>query len=222
MMKKNSKVSLISGIVFFVLGIIIFLNPEILVKTISYGLGGLLILIGIYKTVNYYIQDKRLGVVNRNEIAFGITAIILGVVFIFLADAIELLLRFVVGGWLVIAGLNKIFSTFYTRDRNSKFYSLLVVGIILICIGLYIILVSNLALSIIGLFMMLYGITDFISYFVYKNNTVNSDLDNLLNSNIDKEEVKDKNNKDEVIVETEFIEKKSKKSKKDKKDVKND
>lgn len=221
---KNNKISLVSGLVFFILGIIIFLNPELLVKTISYGLGGLLILIGIYKTVNYYIQDKRLGIVNRNEIAFGITAIILGIVFIFLADAIELLLRFIVGGWLVIAGLNKIVSTFYTIERNSKFYSLLVVGIILICIGLYIILISNLALSIIGLFMMLYGITDFISYFVYKNTIVNNDLDNLLNDNKDKEEVKEskKNNKDDVVIETEFIEKKPKKSKKDKKNVKND
>lgn len=221
---KNNKISLVSGLVFFILGIIIFLNPELLVKTISYGLGGLLILIGIYKVVNYYIQDKRLGIVNRNEIAFGITAIILGIIFIFLADAIELLLRFIVGGWLVIAGLNKIVSTFYTNERNSKYYSLLVVGIILICIGLYIILISNLALSIIGLFMMLYGITDFISYFVYKNTIVNNDLDNLLNDNKDTEEVKEskKNNKDDVVIETEFIEKKPKKSKKDKKDVKND
>lgn len=221
---KNSKISLISGLVFFILGIIIFLNPELLVKTISYGLGSLLILIGIYKTVNYYIQDKRLGIVNRNEIAFGITAIILGVVFIFLADAIELLLRFIIGGWLLIAGSNKILSTFYTTERNSKFYSLLIVGIILICIGLYIILISNLALSIIGLFMVLYGIIDFISYFVYKNTIVNNDIDSLLNDNKDKEEVKEskKNNKDDVVIETEFIEKKPKKSKKDKKDVKND
>lgn len=220
---KNNKISLVSGLVFFILGIIIFLNPELLVKTISYGLGCLLILIGIYKVVNYYIQDKRLGIVNRNEIAFGITAIILGIVFIFLADAIELLLRFIVGGWLVIAGLNKIVSTFYTTERNSKYYSLLVVGIILICIGLYIILISNLALSIIGLFMMLYGITDFISYFVYKNTIVNNDLDNLLNDNEDTEEVKEskKNNKDDVVIETEFIEKK-KSNKKSKKDVNND
>lgn len=213
---KNSKISLISGLVFFILGIIIFLNPELLVKTISYGLGGLLILIGIYKTVNYYIQDKRLGIVNRNEIAFGITAIILGIVFIFLADAIELLLRFIVGGWLVIAGLNKIISTFYTTDRNSKFYSLLVVGIILIGIGLYIILISNLALSIIGLFMMIYGITDFISYFVYKSSTVNSDSDNLLNDNNDSKEDKDKkkkHDKEEVVIETEFIEKDKKNDK---------
>ena len=211
--KKTSKVSLISGIAFFALGIIIFLNPEILVKVISYGIGGLLILIGIYKSVNYYIQDKRLGIVNRNEIAFGITAIVLGVVFIFLADAIELLIRFIVGSWLLIAGLNKIVKTFYTTDRDSKFYALIVVGIILIGIGLYIILVSNLALSIIGLFMMIYGVIDFISYFVYKNNK------EVIEEVIDEIETNEvvKVDKKEIIVETEFEEKKDKKKKKSKK-----
>ena len=210
-MKKDNKVSLISGIVFFILGIIIFLNPELLVKVISYGIGGLLILIGIYKSANYYIQDKRLGVVNKNEIAFGITAIVLGVVFIFLADAIELLIRFIVGGWLVIAGLNKIMGTFYTTSRDGKFYALLVVGVILIGIGVYIILVSNLALSIIGLFMMVYGIIDFISYFVYKvkPEVYEEDLEEQF-------EIPTKTKKkNEIIIETEFEEKEEKmKSKK--------
>ena len=204
--KKTSKVSLISGIVFFILGMIIFLNPALLVKVISFGIGGLLILLGLYKTVNYYIQDKRLGIVNRNEFAFGITAIVLGIIFIFLADAIELLIRFIVGGWLIIAGLNKIVKTFYTTTRDSKFYALIVVGIILILIGLYIILVSNLALSIIGLFMMIYGIIDFISYFVYFDNKLNKDL---LVENED--DINEKEEKTEIIIEAEFTPKKNKK-----------
>ena len=206
---KSNKVSLVSSIVFFILGLIIFLNPELLVKTISYGLGGLLILIGIYKSVNYYIQDKRLGIVNRNEIAFGITAIVLGIIFIFLASAIELLLRFIIGGWLVIIGVSKITQTFFTTERNSKFYALIIVGCIYILIGLYIILVSNLALSIIGLFMMVYGLIDFISYFVYRVKN------ELIEEELIEEVIENKKNKDEVIIETEFEEKKeSKKHKK--------
>ena len=214
-LKKNSKVSLFSSLVFFVLGIVIFVNPDILVKTISYGLGGLLILIGIYRSVSYYIHDKNLGVVNRNEIAFGITAIVLGVVFIFLADAIELLIRFIVGGWLLIAGLNKILKTFYITDRNSKFYSLIVIGLILIGIGLYIILVSNLALSIIGLFMMIYGVIDFISYFVYKSGK--EIIEEVVDEIETKEVIKEKEDKKEIIIETEFEEKKDTRKKKSKK-----
>ena len=216
-MKKNSKTSLISAVAFVILGVIMFIDPSSVVKFISYFLGGILILIGLYKTINYYIQDKRLKVVNNNEMAFGITAIILGIIFIFLASAIELLLRFVIGGWVVIAGLNKISQTFYTTNRDSKFYSLIVVGLILIGIGLYIILVSNLALSIIGLFMIIYGIIDFISYFVYKDMFTEINIDDIasasnvvIDSDVMEAEIVDEDKKDDV----------DKDSKKNKKEVK--
>lgn len=211
-MRNNSKTSLISGLVFFILGIVIFLHPDTIVKFASYCLGGLLIGLGLYKMANYYIQDKRLGVVNRNEMAFGITAVVLGVLFIFLAGTLELLLRFIVGGWLVVAGLGKIGTTFYTTDRDSKFYALIVVGVIYIGIGLYIILVSNLALSIVGLFMMIYGLTDFISYFVYRKKEEMADEERK--EEIVEEITHNKKNKEEIIIETEFEEKESKKTKK--------
>ena len=209
-MKKSKSISLISAIVFFVIGIILFTNPDVVIKFISYCLGGVLILIGIYKTANYYIQDKRLGVVNRNELAFGITAIVLGVVFIFLADAIELLLRFIVGIWVLIAGLNKIIQTFYTTDRGSKFYSLLVVGL---AFGLYIILVSNLALSIIGIFMIIYGLIDFVSYFIYRNK-----IESPLNENDNDNVIMESSN---IIEAEEVSEKKEKPKKKEKSKSKN-
>ena len=211
-MKNNNKTSLISGLVFFILGIIIFLHPDTVVKFASYCLGGLLIGLGLYKIANYYIQDKRLGVVNRNEMAFGITAVVLGVLFIFLAGTLELLLRFIVGGWLVIAGLGKIGTTFYTTDIDSKFYALIVVGVIYIGIGLYIVLVSNLALSIVGLFMMIYGLTDFISYFVYRKKQ--EIIEEEIKEEIAEEFIDTKKNKDEIIIETEFEEKELKKTKK--------
>lgn len=211
-MKNNSKTSLISGLVFFILGIIIFLHPDTVVKFASYCLGGLLIGLGLYKMANYYIQDKRLGVVNRNEMAFGITAVVLGVLFIFLAGTLELLLRFVVGGWLVVSGLGKILATFYTTDRDSKFYALIVVGVIYIGIGLYIVLVSNLALSIVGLFMMIYGLIDFISYFVYRKKQEIEEKE--VKEELIEEIIDNKKNKEEIIIETEFEEKKDKNNKK--------
>ena len=198
-MKKSGKNSLIISIGFVLLGVFIFMNPDALVKIVSYVFGGILIAIGLYKIVNYYIQDKKLGIVNYHELAFGITSLVLGVVFIFLADAIVLLLRFIVGGWLLVAGLSKIFKTFFTTSRDAKFYALIIVGVILIGIGLYIIFISSIHLSIIGLFMIIYGLIDFISYFVYREKK----------DDFSEEEVNSNNliTKKEVIEEVEFEEK---------------
>ena len=53
-MKKSNNYSLVSGIIFFVLGIILFTKPDVFIKAISYVFGGILILIGLYKILNYY------------------------------------------------------------------------------------------------------------------------------------------------------------------------
>ena len=172
-MKNSKSLSIVSSILFIIVGLIVFLKPNMIVMFISYFVGGLLIAVGIYKSVNYYIHDKNLGVVNSNEIAFGISAIVLGLLFIFLAGAIELLLRFIIGGWLLFAGISKLSKTFYTTERNANFYSLIIIGFLFMAAGLYIILVSNLALSIIGLFMVLYGVINLISLFISKDSLNN-------------------------------------------------
>ena len=69
------------------------------------------------------------------------------------------------------------------------------------------------ALSIIGLFMMIYGVIDFISYFVYrvKKEMIEEEIKEELIEDV----IENKKNKDEVIIETEFEEKKTiKRSKK--------
>lgn len=207
-MKDMKKNSLLSSIIFFVLGIILFTRPDALVKFISYLFGGVLIVVGLYKSANYYIQDKRLGVVNRNEIAFGITAIVLGVIFIVLASAIEFLIRIVFGFWMILEGITKITNTFYTTDRSSKFYALMVTGFIFAAAGVYTIASSNLALKVIGLFMIIYGVMDFATYFI---NVEKSDV----SSNIKEEIVKEISTmtNDEEVKEAEIVEEEKSKKK---------
>ena len=207
-MKKNN--SLLTPIVFLVIGVILFVDPNSMVKFISYILGGLLIIVGVYRCANYYIQDKRIGVVNNNELAFGITAFILGLLFIVLASAIEFLIRIFFGIYLILIGINKIYQTFFTTDRSSKFYALIVVGIIFLIGGIYTVVESNIALSIIGLFMIVYGAVDFISYFVYQDKGDSNPVKEA-------EVVKEIASEEEPVEETKKENKKSKKNKKIKK-----
>ena len=168
-MKIKGKGSIISGVVFFVVGLFIAMYPDMIVKFVSYFVGGVLIAYGLYKSINYYIQDKRLGIVNQNELGFGITLVVLGILLVCLAGTIEFLTRVVIGAYLFIAGITRIMKTFVMTDRDNKFYALIIVGIILIAAGLYTVINANLPFQILGAFMMIYGIIDFISYFVYKD-----------------------------------------------------
>lgn len=168
-MKISGKGSIISGLIFFVVGLFILLYPQAIVKFISYFAGGVLVAYGLYKSINYYVQDKRLGIVNQNELGFGITMVVLGILLICLAGTIEFLTRVVIGAYLFIVGITKIMNTFYTNDRSEKFYALIIIGLLFIAAGLYTVINANLPLQVLGMFMMTYGIIDFISYFVYKD-----------------------------------------------------
>ena len=189
----KGKSSFISGIVFFFIGLFVFLNPDMLVKFISYFLGGVLVAVGLYKIINYYIQDKNNGIVNTNEMGFGVTAVILGILLICLAGTIEFLTRIIIGAYLIMAGITRIMSTFYTTNRDSKFYSLIIVGILFIGGGLYTIIDSNLPFKILGLFMMIYGIIDFVGYFIYKDEYQNNKTAEIKEAELIEEKVeKDK------------------------------
>ena len=85
-----------------------------------------------------------------------------------------------------MSGISRIYTSMIYPVRDARFYSLIIVGIILIGLGFYIVFYSNLAISIIGLFMMLYGLIDFISYFVYKNASL--EVNKKINS---KEDIKE-------------------------------
>ena len=168
-MKIKGNSSIIGGVLFFVVGLFVLIYPDMIVKFVSYFVGGCLIAYGLYKSINYYVQDKRHGIVNQNELGFGVTLVVLGILLVCLAGTIEFLTRVVIGAYLFIAGITRIMSSFYTTDRGNKFITLLVVGVILIAGGLYTIAEANLPFQILGIFMMVYGIIDFISYFVYKD-----------------------------------------------------
>ena len=57
-MKKTGWTSLLSSIVFAILGIILITNPEGTVKFVSAILGIMFILAGAYKIISYYQVEK--------------------------------------------------------------------------------------------------------------------------------------------------------------------
>ena len=106
--------------------------------------------------------------------------------------------------------------TFFTTNRDKKFIILIVTGLIIIGLGLFVILRMDFKedFKFIGLFMVLYGLIDFISYFVYKDNDVIDDTPELINK-VDAIDMQEKTeNSDVYEVELEEPTKKKKKAKK--------
>lgn len=168
-------ISLINSIIFFMLGAIIFTKPEIIILVISYVIGGIIIIIGIFKCIKNYLDIKKDNSISSREMLTGIVLVIIGLVFILLAGVIEALVRLVIGGWILFSGINRLINSLQLSKKNSQFTVRLVLAILLIGVGLYTILEANLAFKTIGLVLMVYSIIEIVGYIFSRNNIYKED-----------------------------------------------
>jgi len=173
---------LISSILFLILGSIMYTRPDAVVIFTTYIFGGLLILIGLFKCVKNYLDVKKDNNVSSGEMIIGIVMCVLGVVCIFLAGVVEALVRLVIGGWILFAGINRLINALYVDKKTNKFWISLILSLLLIGGGIYTILEVNLAFKAIGIVLIIYSILEIIG-FVFNKKTVT-----IVNSETKKEE----------------------------------
>jgi len=168
-MKINVKsysniISLISSILFLILGAIMFTKPEAIILFISYVIGGLMIVIGSFKCIKNYLEVKKDNSTSSSEMIMGIVLIVIGIIFIFLANVIEALVRLVIGGWILFSGINRLINALHLNKKSHRFIVFLILSILLIGTGLYTILEANLAFQTIGIVLMAYSFIEIFGY----------------------------------------------------------
>jgi len=164
--------SLISSIVFFILGAVMFTNPDAIVLFVSYVIGGLIIILGVFKCFKNYLDVKKDNSVSSRGMIFGIVLVVVGLVFIFLAGVIEALVRLVIGGWILFSGITRLINALSIPKKSSNFIVLLILSILLIAGGLYTILETNLAFKAIGIVLMIYASLEIFGYIFNKKEVV--------------------------------------------------
>ena len=158
--------SLISSILFFILGAIIFTKADELIKIISIGIGVLLAVVGTISITYFYFKSKQQIYTKRNLI-YGILSIVLAVIFIFFSDIVEHFIRFIVGAWILFSGIMRLINVLTMSNKNTKFFPLLIVAILLIGVGIYTIVIGDIILSTVGIIMMIYAALDIVGYIFY-------------------------------------------------------
>ena len=145
----SEKSSLLSSIIFFILGCVLFTNPGGIVEFIAYILGGVLIIVGIIDYLSYRKTYKNLNIANNSLLVTSIVLVILGIISIVCSGVIETVVRLIIGSWVLYSGIMRLIYTL--NSKENSFTSRLIVSILLIICGLYIILKTNLVFKFIGL-----------------------------------------------------------------------
>jgi uncharacterized membrane protein HdeD (DUF308 family) len=160
---QNGKVNLITAIIFLIVGALMLANPNQVVAIISYICGVVLIVYGIYSCIKNYYDTKTNSSTPSTGLMLGIVSLVIGIIFIFLANVIGVALQYVFGAWILFSGINRLITALQKDKKDNNFIIQIVVAVLLILAGLYTILKSNLALSFVGLVMMIYAVLEIVA-----------------------------------------------------------
>lgn len=169
-LKKSGWVSILESIIFVILGFILVFNPEGTIKFISYVLGAIFIIIGLFKIIAFLISKEKDDFLNY-DIICGILAVVIGIIAIVYSTTIASLLRIIIGVWIIYTALIRFSSSLKLRQlsNNIWIYSM-VLSVIMFIGGLFIALNPGVITTTIGIIMIVYSIIDIAETIIFMRN----------------------------------------------------
>lgn len=163
---KKDSFSLISAILFLILGIILIPNPDSIIKFVAYILGAIFVILGGAKIFTY-IKHKEENPNNYTNLGLGIAFAVLGIVTMFCSAVIALMIRVIMGGWLLYSGIIKLILAFKLKEANlNNWYIPLIGSILMIICGLYTVIVENIIIKGGGIVLVIYSVIEIVQYII--------------------------------------------------------
>ena len=134
MFKKVYRVSLISSIMFFIFGLLLIIQTEKVIKTISLIIGILLLVIGIFPIINYF-RNRFKNFFSNAGLLYGIFSVVAGIIIMVNNHLLATIIPVLTGVWMIINSVNKIQLSMELRDNNIKSWIVSFIFAILILIG---------------------------------------------------------------------------------------
>lgn len=168
--KKSGSLSILSSILFLLLGIALIINPEGIVQLVSYIIGGILIVMGIFKIITYFTSKDAYVFYNYNLI-YGTFCAIVGVIVIVCGGAIASFFRTIIGIWIILSGVNRLNLSFKIKDAGVSYWFLsLLISILILIAGIYVIFAPGTILITLGAILVVYSIMDIIENIIFVAN----------------------------------------------------
>lgn len=202
------KSSIINSILLLIFGLLLILQSEATIVTISYIIGGILVALGAIEILKFI---KNINGVEKGsiDIVYGIVCVVMGIIVIKSPQAIASIIPFIIGIIIIINSATKLqYSLELRKNENELWLSTLILSIVMTICG--VVLVFNpfkgavFITRIVGAFILVYSVLDLISTLVIKNTYIK--IKNTLEENIKDAEIieeepktdpKKKNNKKE-------------------------
>lgn len=166
--------ALLKGALYILLGVVAFLIPETMEKTLAYLIAVVLILAGAVSMICYLLRSARDNY-YRNDFLYGLVGIALGIIVLYKIELIISLVPVILGIMVLISGCAKLQDVIDMKRMNSgNWIVLLVIAGIDVLFGTLLIAnpfkAATILFRLIGLGLVFSGVTDCITiiYFADK------------------------------------------------------
>ena len=174
--------SLFTTIIFFIIGIILFTNPEGIIDIIAYIFGSVLILNGLVRLFIHRMFSKQPGSNNGNLIK-GIIYIVFGITSIIFFNYIETAFRITIAAYILYMGINRLIFAISLRKQTPDIRRPLALAALIIVFAILLAFL-NFSLMIIGLFIIAYSIVEMITFIFYPNKKKDSNSSEIISEAI--------------------------------------
>lgn len=163
-MDKKKISNILFNLVVLVVGICLILWADKVTNVVSIALGCLICLYGIISIVSYFkVKDKVFN--DTVHFVFGIFVLVLGFVLIFRVNFLKELISFIVGIYITLASIIKLYDYMVTKKKTEKkLTSSLVLSLVGLLVGILCIvgkfLLPDIILVFIGYMLVVYSLVD--------------------------------------------------------------
>ena len=193
MLKKVFNISMISSVLLFLFGLILAVNAEGFIKSITVTIGVILLLIGVFPVIDYFRYRKD-GLGASVGLISGIFSIVCGLMLLINEDLLMILIPVFIGVWMIINGINKIQVSFEIKDLGEKSWVItFIYSILIMVLGGYFIVNpisgATTVTSFIGIILCIYAVLDIIDCVIIKVKvkSFKKELDKIENSVVDEQ-----------------------------------
>lgn len=193
MLKKVFNISIISSLLLFLFGLVLAVNAEGFIKSITVAIGVVLLLIGVFPVIDYFRYRKD-GLGASVGLISGIFSIVCGLMLLINEDLLMILIPVFIGVWMIINGINKIQVSFEIKDLGEKSWVItFIYSILIMVLGGYFIVNpisgATTVTSFIGIILCIYAVLDIIDCVIIKVKvrSFKKELDKIENNVVDEQ-----------------------------------
>lgn len=131
--------SIASTLVMLIFGILLFIFPETVIKSVAIAMGAIFIMIGVIPIINYF-RFRATGFTTTFSFLLGIFCIVAGLILLMNENILGTIIPILTGVWMIINSINRISISMDLRDDKIPFWVItfiyailtLVAGVLLI------------------------------------------------------------------------------------------